>query len=59
MESLKAFRKVNDISSKKKLKKWSQLALSTVVERVISFVLDKSVRHVAYIVCYGQNVDEL
>ncbi|KAG5052639.1 hypothetical protein JHK87_004837 [Glycine soja] len=34
-------------------------ALSTVVERVMNFVLDQSVRHVAYIVRYGQNVDEL
>ncbi|TKY63988.1 Disease resistance protein RPS2 [Spatholobus suberectus] len=32
---------------------------STIVERVINFVWDLSVRHVAYVVRYGQNVDEL
>ncbi|KAK7292732.1 hypothetical protein RJT34_15584 [Clitoria ternatea] len=32
---------------------------SKIVERVIDVVLDLSVRHVAYIVCYRKNVDEL
>ncbi|KAK7389891.1 hypothetical protein VNO78_25187 [Psophocarpus tetragonolobus] len=32
---------------------------STIVERVINFVLDLSIRQLAYIVCYRQNVNEL
>nr|KYP47023.1 Disease resistance protein At4g27190 family [Cajanus cajan] len=32
---------------------------STIVERVTNFVLDLSVRHVAYIIRYGRNIDDL